>query len=112
MCIRDRPGPVRGLTLFRGVTREKLAQDDVLLRPAEQPRAWVPMERSRLPKDAETEGLVGAGQGFGRGATDPAGDAFAQLGGGCPRSRQDQTPIRRDPVASDSVDHDLDGGGG
>ena len=74
--------------------------------------AGVPAQRSRLTKDAETEGLVGPGQRFGRGAADPGGDPFAQLGGGRPRGRQDQTLIRRDPVAADPVDHDLDGGGG
>ena len=104
-------GPVRGLALARGVTGEQLSQDDVLLRPAEQPGAGVPAQRSRLAQDAEAEGLVGPRKRFGRGAADPVGDAVAQIRGRCPRGGQDQALIGRDPVTADPVDHDLDGRG-
>ena len=104
-------GPARGLALSRGVTREKLSQDEVLLGPAEQPGAGIPPQRGALAQDTETECLVGAGQRFGRGATDPGSDAVAQICGRSPRSCQDQALFWRDLVTAHPVNHDLDRSG-
>jgi hypothetical protein len=92
------------------MTGEELSQDDILLGPAEEPGGGVPAQGGGLAQDAETKRLVGPGERLGRGASDPGGDAFAQISGCGPRSRQNQTLIGRDPVTVDPVDHDLDGG--
>jgi len=109
-CVLHVRGPVRSLALAAGVTGQELAQDDILLRSAQKPGVGVPAQSSGLAQDAETKRLVSPGQWFGGGATDPGSDAFAQISGRGPGSCQDQALIRRDPVAADPVDHDLDGG--
>jgi len=104
-------GPVRSLALSAGVTGEELSQDDILLGSAEKPGVGVPAQGGGLSEDTETERLMGPCQWFGRSATDPCGDAFAQVGGRGPGSRQNQALIGRDPVFVHPVDDNLDGGG-
>jgi hypothetical protein len=93
------------------VTGKELCQDDILLGSAEKAGVDVPPQGSTLAQDTETKPLMSPGQWFGRSATDPGSDAFAQVSGCGPRSRQNQALIRRDPVTAGPVDDDLDGGG-
>ena len=86
-------GPGRRLALTGGVAGEQLAQDDVLLGPAEQPRRRVAPQRGGLTQDAEPERLVGPRQRLGGGAAEPGGDALAQVGGGHPGGGQRQHPV-------------------
>jgi hypothetical protein len=71
----DQPG------VLGGVPCEEVPEDDVLLRSAEQPRRGVAPQGRRLPQDPEAEGLVGARQGLGRGASQTSRDALAQAAG-------------------------------
>ena len=103
-------GPVHRLALTAGVSGQQLTENDILLRTAEEPGAGVPAQGSGLAQNAETQRLVSPGQRLGRGAPDPGGDAFAQVSGRDPGSRQDQALIGRDPVTMDPLDHHLDGG--
>ena len=57
-----RLGPGRRGRVARGVTGEQLAEDDVLLGSAQQPRCRVADEGRRLAQDAEPEALVRARQ--------------------------------------------------
>ena len=89
--------PRRRRRLPRRVPGEQLAQDDVLLGAAEQPRRRVAAQRRRLAQDAEPERLVGAGQRLGGGAAEPGGDGVAQPGGREPGRRQQQAAVGARP---------------
>jgi hypothetical protein len=92
------------------MTGQEVSQNEVLLGSTEQTEVRCTLAGSGLVQDSETKSLMGPGQGFGRGATDPGGDAFTQISGRRPRCRQHQALVWRDPVTSDQVDHDLDSG--
>jgi hypothetical protein len=94
------------------MTGQEFCQDGVLLGSAQKPGAGHPGQGGTLAQDAETECLMSTGHWFGRGATDPGGDAFAKVSGCGPRRRQNQALIGRDPIPTDPVEHDLDGRGG
>ena len=81
--------------LARGVAGEQLAEDDVLLGAAQQPRGGVADQGRRLAQDAEAERLVGAGQRGGRGATEPGGDGVAQPGGREPGRGEQEAAVGR-----------------
>jgi hypothetical protein len=92
------------------VTGQQLSQDEILLRPAEQPWVRVSSQRSGLTQDAEAKRLMSACQRLCRGATDTRGDALAQVSRRGPGCRQNQALTRLHAIAADPVDDKLDGG--
>ena len=88
------------------MTGEELSEDDVLLRPAQQPRCRVPGQGRGLTQHPETEGLVGAGQRGGGRATQARGHRVAQPGGGHPGRGEEEAGVGREPRA-DRPHHSL-----
>ena len=80
------------------VTGEQLAEDDVLLGAAQQPRRGVTDQGRRLAQDAEAERLVGAGQRRGRGAAEPGRDGVAQPGGREPGGSEQEAAVGAWPL--------------
>ena len=106
---QDVLGPRRRGRVALRVPGQELAQDDVLLRTADQPWRLVAAQRRLAAQDAETERLVGAGQRLGRGAGQPRRHPLAQSRGGDARRGEQQALVGRPAAEQDPVDDQLDG---
>ena len=103
----DRPRRPRHVP--RGVPGEQVAQDDVLLRPVEQPRRRVATQRRLGAQHAEAEGLPGARQRLGRRAAESCGDLLAQRRRGAAARGQHEARVGPQTVPAHGVDDQLDG---
>ncbi len=107
----ERLGPRRARRGSRGVPREQLAEDDVLLRTTQQPWRRVPGQRRGLAEDREPERLVRASERGGGRATETRRDGIPQQSGGTAGRRQHEARVGLGLPLRDPVGHDLDGHG-
>ena len=93
------------------MTREEIAQDDVLLRAAEQPRSRRTAKGCLAAQHREPERLMRARERLGRRARQPRGQPVAQSSGGEPGRSEDQALVGGEPQPVDPIEDHLDGHG-
>ena len=102
----QRRRPVGGAQL--DVAGEQLADEQVLLRPGQQPRAALAAGDRLLPEQAEGVRVEGARQRLAGGPGQPRGDPLPQVGGGAPAEGQQQQRLGVDAAPGDPVHGRLD----
>ncbi len=90
------------------VAAQQLADDEVLLRPRQQPWHRLPAQRRVGPEQAERVGVEGSGDRLADGTAEPHGDALAEFGRRAAAEREHERLLRRDLLALDALHDRLD----